>query len=226
MAIWDDIVPREDQEIYSRAGYIQKQTFGTKPALLIVDVVLSFAGSQGKTLKDAIAEFRTACGEAAWQAIPHIRTLLDACRRARIPVIYTKSDLHYVSLMGGSTKSSPPGRVCKENEQQILPEIAPQANELIVSKVKASAFFATPLDHYLQLQSVDTLLICGTTTSGCVRATTVDAFSRGYRTFLVQEACFDRSMFSHKVSLFEMNAKYADVITLEEALKRIQSIAA
>ncbi len=88
----------------------------------------------------------------------------------------------------------------------------------MIVKAKPSAFFGTPLPIYLRTLGVDTLLVCGTSTSGCVRATVVDGFSHGYHVFVVEDGCFDRSEFSHRVNLFEMNAKYADVITLDEAL--------
>lgn len=215
---WLDVIPESERAIYEQAGYNQKQPYGSKPALLIIDVVTSFAGSRGQTLSEAIAQYRTACGEAAWKALPHIKKLIEACRTAKIPVIYSKTDLHYAALTGGSTKSALPGMQRDAQAEEILPEIAPEPGDLIISKTRASAFFKTPLTLYLTQHGIDMLFVCGTSTSGCVRASTVDAFSHGYRTFLVEECCFDRSYFSHAVSLFEMNAKYADVIPLQEAL--------
>jgi maleamate amidohydrolase len=96
-------------------------------------------------------------------------------------------------------------------------EIAPLETEYVVEKAKASAFFGTPLSSYLQRNGIDTLLVCGTSTSGCVRASVTEAFSHGYRVFVVEECVFDRSALSHAVNLFEMNAKYASVIPYDAA---------
>ena len=98
-----------------------------------------------------------------------------------------------------------------------MPEIAPLETEYVVEKAKASAFFGTPLTSYFQRHGIDTLIVCGTSTSGCVRASVIEAFSHGYRVFLVEECVFDRSELSHAVNLYEMNAKYASVIPYEAA---------
>jgi nicotinamidase-related amidase len=95
--------------------------------------------------------------------------------------------------------------------------IEPLPNEYICQKSKGSAFFGTPLASYLTRNGIDCVLISGCVTSGCVRATTIDAWDSGFTTFVVEEAVFDRSRHSHLTSLFELNAKYATVITLEEA---------
>ena len=99
--------------------------------------------------------------------------------------------------------------------------IKPLPSELVIKKTKASAFFGTPLREVLHDLNIDSLLICGTTTSGCVRASIVDAFSHGLRCFLVEECAFDRFELSHLVNLWDINAKYADVITLDEAIGHI-----
>jgi len=98
----------------------------------------------------------------------------------------------------------------------------------VLPKTKASVFFQTPLNAYLVKQGVDTLIYCGVSTSGCVRASVVDGFSNGYQTIVVDEACFDRSQFAHAANLFDMNAKYAAVVSLEEAtaMMRNKSLAA
>ena len=88
----------------------------------------------------------------------------------------------------------------------------------MIKKTKASAFFGTPLREVLHDLNVDSLFVCGTTTSGCVRATIVDAFSHGLKCFLVEEGTFDRFELSHLVNLWDINAKYADVITVDEAV--------
>ena len=106
----------------------------------------------------------------------------------------------------------------------IVPQIAPQPRDLVIYKHKPSAFFGTPLVSFLVQLGVDSLLLTGTTTSGCVRATAIDAFSYNYRVAVVEEGCFDRSQASHAVSLCDMHAKYADVVKLEDALRFVDSL--
>ncbi|MFQ5903151.1 MAG: isochorismatase family protein, partial [Candidatus Binatia bacterium] len=159
--------------------------------------------------------------------LPHIKTLIETCREASIPVIYTKGDPEYKVTCGGSTKSQLD--ISEDEVRAIFSEgfpelITPKEGDFVLRKTKASAFFDTPLPIYLNGRGVDSLIICGTTTCGCVRATVVDSFSYGYPTFVVEECCFDRSNFSHLVNLFEMNQKYADVNTLKEALEFIAKL--
>ena len=109
----------------------------------------------------------------------------------------------------------------------ISPEaITPRAGEWVLGKTRASAFFQTPLTSYLVQQHVDTLVFCGVSTSGCVRASVVDGFSHGFQTFVVDECCFDRSPFAHAANLFDMEAKYASVVSLGELAKLMPAAAA
>ncbi|GMA62762.1 isochorismatase family protein [Alicyclobacillus fastidiosus] len=94
--------------------------------------------------------------------------------------------------------------------------IRPSDGEYVLEKTKASAFFETPLQSYLVREGVDTVVVCGVSTSGCVRASAVDAHSHGYATFVIEDCCFDRSYFAHCTNLFDLNAKYAHVLSLEE----------
>jgi hypothetical protein len=94
--------------------------------------------------------------------------------------------------------------------------IAPQAGEWVLEKTKASAFFQTPLASYMVKNQIDSVVVCGVSTSGCVRASVVDSFSNGFTTFVVDDCCFDRSNFAHCANLFDMNAKYATVVSSDE----------
>ena len=227
MREWEKIIPEIDRKIYSKARYGTRQHFGKAPALLVIDVVTSFTGTKAQSTLEAIDEFRTSCGEQAWQALPRIKTLIESCREASIPVVYTKGDPEYKVVCGGSTKSqldATEAEVRAIFSEGFPKMIAPGPDDFVLRKTKASAFFGTPLPIYLTTKGTDCLIICGTTTCGCVRATVVDAFSYGYPTFVVEECCFDRSRFSHLVNLFEMNQKYADVMTLEETVGLIENI--
>jgi nicotinamidase-related amidase len=104
--------------------------------------------------------------------------------------------------------------------------VKPRAGEWTLGKTRASAFFQTPLLSYLVQQNVDTLVFCGVSTSGCVRASVVDGFSNGFSTFVVDECCFDRSAFAHAANLFDMEAKYASVVSLDELAQLMPAPAA
>jgi nicotinamidase-related amidase len=223
MRSWQTVFPEEDRKVYEKAQFGSRTPFGHRPALMIIDVTYAFVGTRPQAVLQAVEEFRTSCGDVGWDAIPRIRRLLEAARGAAIPRVFTKGDPEYKAFCGGSTKGSTPEDARRLHSEDIPTEIAPRDDEFVLRKTKASVFFGTPLATYLHGLGVDTLLICGTSTSGCVRASVVDAFSHGYRVFVVEEGCFDRASLSHLVSLYEMNAKYADVITLDDALRYVAS---
>jgi nicotinamidase-related amidase len=107
---------------------------------------------------------------------------------------------------------------------EIVAEIAPQNGDIVVRKQKPSAFFGTPLTSMLNEVHTDSVLVTGCTTSGCVRASVIDDFSYIYKVSVIEECVFDRLIASHKVNLFDMNAKYADVIPLSDAIEYVRSL--
>ena len=226
MKEWEKIIPELDREIYQRAGYGATQTFGRRPALLVIDMILGFTGTKPMETLDAIKEFRSSCGKVAWQAIPRIRKLLRACRQQGIPVAYSTSDLDYKATFGNATKRVREATTMTDRSMEFPHIIRPRAGEFIVRKARASAFFGTHLITYLTRMGVDSLLVTGCTTSGCVRGTVLDGYSYGFSVFAVEDCVFDRSHFSHLVNLYEMNSKYATVITWEEALHYLRKPAA
>ncbi|MBI3015866.1 MAG: isochorismatase family protein [Candidatus Tectomicrobia bacterium] len=214
MARWLEQVPREEREVYEKAGFGQRQSFGKKLALLVIDCTLAFIGSrQHRSVKDAVDEFHTACGPAGWVALETIHSLLTIFREQGWPVIFTRLDLNEQRASGGATKSA---RLMDPRGNEIPEEIKPLPEEWVLEKCKASAFFGTPLVTHLVRHGVDSVVVVGVSTSGCVRASAVDAFAHGFKVFLVEEGCFDRSNYAHTANLFDLNSKYADVITFEE----------
>jgi nicotinamidase-related amidase len=215
MKDWMKVIPAEELNTYKSAGFVPTLELGQKPCLIVVDVTYGFTGSEGLTLEEAIAEFGPACGPVSWQAMPRIARLIELFRDLGLPIVFTRSDLDATMFTGKATSSKRSGRPApKFNE--FPSAIAPREGEWVLEKTKASAFFQTPLPAYLIKQGVDTAVICGVSTSGCVRATTVDAFSHGFKTVLVDDCCFDRSQFAHAANLFDMQAKYAPVLSLDE----------
>lgn len=210
------------EEGMAYASMHRTQARGSRPALVLVDIVRSFVGSPGLSLQEAVAEWPTACGPAAYTALPHVSKVLAAARQGRngqgVPIVHLRPGAENAMFYGDTVKgeliefvNSRPGAV------EFVPEAAPRAAELVLPKPKASGFFDTALGTYLRRVGADAVMVMGTTTSGCVRATVVDSFSWGFPTFVIEEATFDRSELSAAVSLYEMNAKYADVITSDDA---------
>jgi maleamate amidohydrolase len=224
MREWETFVPEEERKIYEKAGYKGKDKFGVNPALIIIDVITGFTGTKPMPVMDAIDEFPTSCGQVAWDALPKIKELLHACRDAEIPVIYSTSDPDFKAAFGNATKRSVDKTDFEKLAVKFPDMIKPRDDEFIVRKARASAFFGTHLITYLVRKNIDCLLVAGTSTCGCVRGTVLDGYSYGYPVFPVEECIFDRSRTSHLVNLFEMNAKYATVIQLPEAVDYIGKI--
>ena len=215
MKEWLKIIPEEERKTYQSAGFVSNLEIGQKPCLIVVDVTYGFTGSEGLTLEQAVAEFHPACGPAAWEAMPRIARLIGLFRSLGRPIVFTRSDLDATTFTGKATHSKRTGRPpAKFNE--FPPAVAPREGEWVLEKTKASGFFQTPLGIYLTKQGVDTAVVCGVSTSGCVRATAVDAFSHGFKTVVVDDCCFDRSHFAHCANLFDLQAKYAAVLSLHE----------
>ena len=228
--IWDAVIPEEERRVFEAAGYGKRAGWGTSPALVVDDVNYNFVGDRPEPILDSIKRFRNSCGEVGWRTIPRIARLLEAARGAEIPVFYTTQGYSLDRLGVGSwgTKNARALEVSPEAREigaEIVREIAPRPGEVVIKKTKPSAFFGTPLASLLTALRIDTLVMAGTTTSGCVRASAVDAFSLNYRVVVVEDCCFDRSETSHRVSLFDLNAKYADVVSLDEVVTHLATLA-
>ena len=215
MKEWMKLIPEADLGTYQKAGFLADLQFGQRTALIVVDVTYGFTGSEGATLEQAIQEFPTACGPASWEAMPRVARLIGMFRERKLPIVFTQADLSATVFTGTATKSKRKG-LAKPGFNDFPALIAPRSDEWVLAKTKASGFFQTPLTAYLIKQSVDTLVLCGVSTSGCVRASAVDAFSHGFATFVVDDCCFDRSYFAHCANLFDLSAKYASVVSLHE----------
>ena len=206
--------------------------FGARPALLIVDVMRAFCGDARKPILESIKEWRNSCGEEAWDAVGHIGRLLDSAHARAIPVIYTTSATLRDDGWDQGRWPDKNSRGREDADQihvggnEIIKEIAPAPYDIVLCKYKPSAFYGTILDSHLVDLNVDSLIVAGTTTSGCVRATVIDAFSRNYRVSIVEEATFDRGQASHWINLFDMNQKYDDVVKTDTAVEFLNSLPA
>jgi nicotinamidase-related amidase len=216
---WKDIVTPDIVDVY--APYRRKTFVGPSPALLAVDLYeLVYRGGAEPPAKLA-ASFPNACGEYAYAAIEPTKRLFAAARTAGLPVFYSTGDTRAESRpnsVAATKRNKPPA---DPSDYVIRPEFKPQPGDVVITKQRASVFFGTPLVAHLTQLGIQTLIICGESTSGCVRATAVDAYSHGYHVVLVEECCFDRSILSHKVNLFDMHHKYCDVMHVDEVVRHL-----
>jgi len=215
MKEWMKQIPASELKTYEKAGFMGEARIGERTALIVVDVTYGFTGSEGLTLDEAIAEFGPACGPVSWETMPRIAKLIGLFRDLSRPVIFTRSHMYNNLFAGKATKST-----CSLSPDpkfnDFPPQILPQENEWILEKTRASVFFQTPMASYLVQNGVDSVVLCGVSTSGCVRASVVDCFSHGFNTIVVDDCCFDRSHFAHCANLFDMHAKYGTVVSLNE----------
>lgn len=190
-------------ENYKKA-YDLQLGFGETPALILVDFVEAYFDKNCELYADVQSELESAL------------RIVDAAREAGILIIYTNVVYHPSGINGGTffKKAKPLHNMVQGNAMGEWPAgIAPADNELIISKQYPSAFFGTSLSSTLTAARVDTLIITGLTTSGCVRATCTDTCSYGFRPIIVSDACGDRHADPHQANLFDMNAKYGDVVS-------------
>jgi maleamate amidohydrolase len=227
--IWDQYITVADRDIYERAGFGVQGGGGNSPALLIIDVTVEFVGDTPEPIEQSIERFPNSCGEVGWRAMERIASLQQVCREERLPVLYTTGldDRNEVSRGSWGRKKdlTIEGKVDDYIAANVIPEmISPLPEETVIQTTKPSAFFGTPLLSYLIHLGVDTLVITGVTTSGCVRASVVDAFSYNFGVLVAEDAVFDRSKISHAMNCFDMNAKYADVVPTEAILEYLGAL--
>jgi maleamate amidohydrolase len=231
MAVWDDVLPETDRKVFEAAGWGRRAGLGERPALLVIDVNYNFVGDRPEPILDSVKRWRFSCGERGWEGVAAIRQLLDKARALRLPVLYTTNprrrdgfDLGVWNLK--STRAGEEVDVQGHLGNQIVAEVAPREGDILIEKKKPSAFFGTPLVSYLVQLRADTIILTGTTTSGCVRASAVDAVSYNFRVGIPEPCVWDRGELTHKVNLFDLHQKYCDVLELDEVLAYLDELPA
>lgn len=230
--IWDAFLTEKDKKVLDQAGYGRRVGFGERPALFIIDVQYNFCGDDpDQAEEEALAQYRTYCGKAGWKAVPHIERLMTLARDKNIPIFYTQSErradmrdngVQTGKSHRGAEKTSTEGT----HATQTVAPIAPRPQDMLIGKRMPSAFFGTPFMSYLNHLDVDSLILTGCSTSGCLRATAVDAFSYNFKVTIPEETTFDRFDASHAVNLFDLNCKYADVIATDEVAAYLEGLPA
>jgi len=226
MRPWDGIISEDEQRAYRAAGFGRPSGLGHRPALLIIDVQYRTVGTEPKPFWESIKEFPTSCGDVGWQAVHSIVPLLEQFRARNWPVLYPHVAPKQAYDGGRLAAKVPAIMTVPARGYEFVREIAPRDNDVLLPKKHPSAFFATALASHLIDFGVDTLVVTGCTTSGCVRGTVVDAFSYNFRVILPEECVYDRSRVSHAVNLFDMSEKYADVAPLAEVIDRLHGLGA
>ena len=216
---WQDVVSADVLELYS---HYQRDVFvGAAPALLAIDLYeLAYQGG-ARPVAEVAKTYPSSCGEYAWAAIEPTKRLFAAARAAGLPVFYSTTDVRDGSQPTRVTATKRRRVPVTPDIYQIKSEFAPQAGDVVVTKQRASAFYGTPLLAHLVQLGIQTVIVCGESTSGCVRASAVDAYSHGFHVVLVEECCFDRHLLSHKVNLFDLHHKYADVLHVDEVVSHL-----
>lgn len=227
---WEPLLSEADRAVLAGYGYGHCAGVAKRPAVLVVDATYTFVGETPEPTVEAIKKRRNACGQQAWDAVAALQRLLPAARAKGLPIIYTRGDdrpdLHRFgapSLKKTTAPKAPSTRNLRDGND-IVDEIAPEPGDIVIGKAKPSAFFGTPLLSYLVALKVDSLFVTGGSTSGCVRASVVDAFSHNYPCTLVADGCFDRFAASHVMTLFDLGAKYAEIASAEEAMAKIREL--
>ena len=225
---WDPFLTEQDKAHMAALGPKQPSGFGEKPCVLVIDDYYSVLGFERQPILESI---RTWPGSAASGLGGDRRDRRAACsaRKKRTGDLLPRhrglpQPLASAERRSRRSMSKLPEEI-RRRANEIVEEIAPQPGEVVIKKSGPSIFAGTALSPYLRQLGIDTLIACGETTSGCVRASVVDGFTERFRMGVVEECCFDRTQASHWINLFDMHQKYADVIKKEAAIRYMDSIA-
>jgi nicotinamidase-related amidase len=219
---WDGVIPADELQIYNE--FFKRKAaprVGEAPALIAIDLYEKVYYGGNVPVAEANRKHPGACGVNAHGAVPVTQKLFAAARAARIPVIYTTGNMSQRVTATNRVR----GAEETGNGYRIYQAFTPHPGELVIYKERASGFYGTPLEAHLQMMGVRSLIFCGDSTSGCVRASVVDAYSRGFHSTVVEDCVFDRSRISHAVSLFDLHHKYADVMPADDVLAHLDDLA-
>lgn len=228
---WTEFLTERDKKHLAISGLKPGQVFGLgeRPAVLVVDAYYAALGVKREDLLESVKTWPMSCGLEGWEAIDRTAELLAVARQLKTPVIFVRAMAGFPSPWGQRTRSREWLGQLPSHERarayEIVDELSPQPGELVLQKSAPSAFHGTPLLFHLNYLGVDTLIVCGETTSGCVRATVVDGATYRYRMAVVAECCFDRTEASHWINLFDMDSKYADVMDIDSAMQYMKASA-
>lgn len=222
---WKDVVSPDDMALY--APYARETFVGPTPAFVAIDLYNAAYRGGPKPPLELLSQHPNSCGIFAHRAIEPTKRLFATVRRARLPVFYCTQETRPQNRPQGafSTRRKQPMPMDLVEDYAIYPDFTPEPSDVIITKQRASIFKGTPFLSHLNLLGIRSLIVCGESTSGCVRASCVDAYSSGFHVSLVEECTFDRSNLSHKVNLFDLHHKYCDVMHVDEVIAHLEGVA-
>jgi nicotinamidase-related amidase len=218
---WTDVVPESDLKLY--AGWRRETFVGPRPALLCIDLYDLVYRGGAHPPAELNDRYPNTCGIYAHRAIAPTKTLIAAARRAGIPIFFCTQDIRPHNRPPGAV-STRRKRPVPDDGYAIYREFSLEPEDILIPKQRASIFAGTPLASHLALLGVQSLIVCGESTSGCVRASVVDGYSSGHHVTVVEECTYDRAELTHKVNLFDMHHKYADVMHVDEVVAHLDSL--
>ena len=225
--VWDRYLSEQDRAHVARQPAARKGA-GERPVLLLVDLYRWAFGDRPQPLLDAIETWPASCGLAGWQALPHIQRLLAEARGLGLPVVHATGLEGTPGWRDATPRGGPPAAPGDPERRRrrfdIVDEVAPIEGEVVIRKTSPSAFWGTPLVGLLNGLDIDTIVVAGESTSGCVRATTVDGKAYRYKMLIAEECVFDRHEAPHAINLFDLDQKYADVMPLEDVVAYLRSV--
>ncbi len=227
---WDRFISDRDRVVYQRSGFGASVGIGERPGMLIIDAQYRTTGEGPVPIQEAMEQYATAVGEDAWKAVWKIERLVTQFRSKGWPVMYAQGE-RTGTQEGARYAEKIPSLAADYNlpgsrGAQIVEPLTPEPDDVIIYKRFPSIFFGTNLITQLVNHRVDTLVVVGCTTSGCVRGTVVDGMSYGFRCVVPEDCVWDRGEASHAINLFDIAQKYADVLPLEELLPMLDTVSA
>ena len=223
---WEPYLSERDRKHDELWGKKELYGFGKKPALVLIDIYYSVLGFERQELFESMKTWPGSTGLEGWAAVDKTAELLDVARQSRIPVVHVKGlDNGMKPWVHRKREPSKLAREVLKKGNEIVAEVAPIDGEVVIEKAAPSGFQGTPLMFHLNSLDIDTVIVCGETTSGCVRATVVDGATSRFRMGVVQECVFDRTEASHFMNLYDMHNKYADVVSIEMAKSYFKGLA-
>jgi maleamate amidohydrolase len=230
--VWDKFLTEHDKASLGTREH-QIWGYGKRPALVLIDLYRSAFGDRRQLLHEAVKEWPGSCGPNGWDALPHLQRLLAASRAAGIPIVHVTGLEPGTGVAGwgeslAMSRLRKPGDAASADRErrrhEIVSEVAPLPGEAVLRKAAPSGFFGTLLMSHLHQHDVDAIILCGESTSGCVRATCVEGRSYRFKMTVVEECVFDRHESAHAMNLFDMHQKYADVLGIDEVVAHLETL--